>query len=78
MGFCPIVFLFPTAENNLISSHILYHLNTGGVSLRSQDLIVTCSYTEDNNSLEEIIESSFRAFLKKELQDVTKWMCKRV
>ncbi len=46
--------------------------------MRSQDLIVTCSYTEDNNALEEIIESSFRAFLKKELQDVAKWVCKRV
>lgn len=76
--FGPIAFLLPPAASNPFSSHMLYHLNSGGVFLKSANLVVTCSYTENNNFLKEIIENSFKAFLKKELQNVPKWMCKRV
>ena len=71
-------FLFPTAASGYNSLHMLYHLRSGGVSLKSQNLTVICSFTEETCSLMEIIQSSFQSFLKKELQDVAKWGCKTV
>ena len=78
MSYWPIAFLLPAAASSRDPPHMLYHLKPGGVSVRSQSLIVTCSYTEEKRSLMEIIQSSFQTFLLKELQDVAKWRCKRV
>lgn len=77
MSLWAIAFLLPAAASGRDPPHMLYHLKLGGVSVRSQNLIATCSYTEEERSLVEIIQSSFQSFLKKELQDVAQWGCKR-
>lgn len=39
---------------------------------------VICSYTKEDLDITQIIQNSFKLFLKKELQDVVKWGCKTV
>ncbi len=46
--------------------------------MKFKNLTVSCSYTEEADSLTEMIQSSFKSFLKKELQDVAKWRSKIV
>jgi hypothetical protein len=78
MSRWPIAFLFATMARRYNSQHMLYHLKLGGVSLKSKDLTVICYFAEETCSLVEIIQSSFKYFLKKELQDVAKWGRKAV
>ena len=40
--------------------------------MKSQDLIVLCHWAEGEASIARIIQSSFAAYLKKELQNVKK------
>ena len=52
--------------------------NRGGVFLKPKNPVVICSYTTEDLNIAEIIQNSFKLFLKKELQDVVKWGCKTV
>lgn len=70
MGRRPIAFLLSPAANSGHSAHMLYHLKPGGVRLKSKKPAVICAYAAENPALIEIIQSSFRYFLKKELQSV--------
>ena len=40
--------------------------------MKSQELTVLCQYSNEETSITRIIQSSFAAFLKKELQNVEK------
>ena len=40
--------------------------------MKPQELTVLCQYSEEKTSIIQIIQSSFAAFLKKELQNVEK------
>jgi len=44
----------------------------GGGSVKTQELILTCRYSDEAQSIAQIIQSSFDSFLKKELQNVEK------
>lgn len=58
--------------------HMLYHLETGGFPMKVQDLILTCRYSEEEQTAAQIIERSFDTFLRKELQNVAKYPCASV
>ena len=51
---------------------MLYHTKLGGVSVKSQELVLTCHYSEGKDVAIQIIQSSFDTFLRKELQNVEK------
>lgn len=40
-----------------------------------QNLILTCRYSEEEQTAAQIIERSFNTFLRKELQNVAKYPC---
>lgn len=40
-----------------------------------QNLILTCRYSEEEQTAAQIIERSFGTFLRKELQNVAKYLC---
>lgn len=42
--------------------------------MKSQDLTIWCSCSEEGTSIDQIIQSSFAAFLKKELQNVENYL----
>lgn len=46
--------------------------------MKPKNPVVICSYTTEDLNIAEIIQNSFKLFLKKELQDVVKWGCKTV
>lgn len=48
---------------------MIYYSNPGGVCLKSGKLTVLCSCAEEGRPLEEMIQSSFLAFIKKELRN---------
>lgn len=43
--------------------------------MKVQDLILTCRYSEEEQTAAQIIERSFNTFLRKELQNVAKYPC---
>ena len=43
--------------------------------MKTQEFVLTCSYSEDETCIVQIIQSSFGAFLKKELQNLEKLLC---
>lgn len=43
--------------------------------MKKQKLMLTCRYSEEEQTVAQIIESSFAAFLKKKLQYVAKHLC---
>ena len=43
--------------------------------MKTQELILTCQYSETDQSVARIIKHSFDIFLKKELQNVAKCLC---
>lgn len=53
---------------------MLYHLETGGFPMNVQSLILTCRYSEEEQTAAQIIERSFGIFLRKELQYVAKYL----
>ena len=46
--------------------------------MKMQELMLTCRYSKDEQTVAQIIESSFETFLKKELQYVAKYLCSSV
>ena len=42
--------------------------------MKPQELIILCHYSEGGDSIIQIIQSSFDTFLKKELQNVEKYL----
>ena len=50
--------------------NIVYHLESGGVSLKPQELAVTALCTKDAPNVQQIILNSLELFLKKELHNV--------
>ena len=45
-----------------------------GILMKPQELTILCHYTEEGDSIIQIIQSSFDTFLKKELQNVEKYL----
>lgn len=41
--------------------------------MKAQKLILICRYSTDEQSIAQIIQSSFDVFLKKELQNITRY-----
>lgn len=52
--------------------HMLYHLKSGGVPMKTQELALVCRYSEEGHDIAQIIQASFDIFLRKELQNVEK------
>ena len=71
-------FLESVTVNMRDVQHIFYYPKSGGVFLETKKPEVICSYTKEDLDITEIIQNSFKLFLKKELQDVVKWGCKTV
>lgn len=46
--------------------------------MKAQEIMMTCYYTEEEISVAQIIQDSFEIFLKKELQNVEKYLCATV
>ena len=46
--------------------------------MKMQELMLTCRYSKDGQTVAQIIESSFEAFLKKELQYAAEHLCPSV
>ena len=43
--------------------------------MKTQELVLTCRYFEEERTIAQIIQNSFDIFLKKELQNVEKQPC---
>lgn len=43
--------------------------------MKTQELILTCQYSEREQTVTQIIQNSFDTFLKKEFQNVAKHLC---
>lgn len=46
--------------------------------MKTRELLSTCRYSEEEQTAAQITQSSFDAFLKKELQNVEKYLCAAV
>lgn len=46
--------------------------------MKVKNLILTCRYSEEGQTAAQIIEHSFDTFLRKELQNVAKYLCASV
>ena len=46
--------------------------------MKPQELTVSCRYTEGDAGILQIVQSSFNAFLRKELQNAAKYLCPSV
>ena len=46
--------------------------------MKMHELVVTCCYSTKEKDIVQIIQSSFDTFLKKELQNVAKYLCTNV
>jgi len=68
----PSSFFCPQAAIIRHDRHIFYQFKLGGGSMKTQELILTCRYSDEAQSISKIIQSSFDSFLKKELQNVEK------
>lgn len=60
-----------SSSSLLFFRHMFYHLKPGGVSLKPQEPVLICLYSEEKRA-DEIILRSFDIFLKRELQNVAK------
>ena len=43
--------------------------------MKTQEIVLICRYTEEEICIAQIIWDSFEIFLKKELQNVEKYLC---
>ena len=43
--------------------------------MKSQELLINCFYTDDGESLQDLINSSFIAFLKREIEKFASCKC---
>lgn len=78
MGCVLIAFVLPNAANRTIRPHIVYQFELGGVPLKTQEIVLICRYTKEEIRIAQIIMDSFEIFLKKELQNVEKYLCATV
>ena len=62
----PSLFLYPKASVHTFP-HSLYHIKRR-CPMKAQELIVNCYYTNDGANIQDIVSSSFTAFLKKEIE----------
>lgn len=46
--------------------------------MKTQEVVLICRYTEEEISIVQIIQRSFDIFLRKELQNVAKYLCASV
>lgn len=46
--------------------------------MKTQEIMLTCHYTGEEICIAQIIRDSFEIFLKKELQNVEKYLCATV
>lgn len=46
--------------------------------MKAQEIVLTCRYSEEGNSIARIIQTSFDIFLRKELQNAAKYLCASV
>lgn len=58
--------------------HIVYQSESGGVPLKTREIMLICHYAKEEISIAQIIQTSFDIFLRKELQNVTKTLCSNV
>lgn len=78
MGCVLIAFVLPETANTTCRPHIVYQFESGGVPLKTQEIVLICHYTKEKISIAQIIRDSFEIFLKKELQNVEKYLCATV
>jgi len=62
----PSLFLCPKASVHTFP-HSLYHVKRRCL-MKAQELIVSCYYTNDGATIQDIVSSSFTTFLKKEIE----------
>jgi len=74
MGCVLIAFVLPETANGTIRPHIVYQFELGGVPLKTQKIMLACRYTKEEICIAQIIQDSFEIFLKKELQNVEKYL----
>ena len=58
--------------------HIVYQSESGGVPLKTREIMLICHYAKEEISIAQIIQTSFDIFLRKELQNVAKTLCSNV
>ena len=78
MGCVLIAFVLPETANRACHPHIGYQFELGGVPLKTQEIISICRYAKEEIRIAQIIQNSFEIFLKKELQNVEKYLCATV
>ena len=78
MGCMLIAFVLPETANRTFRPHIVYQFELGGVPLKTQEIALLCRYTKEEICIAQIIRDSFEIFLKKELQNVEKYLCATV
>lgn len=78
MGCALIAFVLPKPANRTCRPHIVYQFELGGVPLKTQEIALICRYTKEEICIAQIIRDSFEIFLKKELQNVEKYLCATV
>lgn len=60
------------------SLHMFYHPKTGGVPLNTREITLVCRYAKEEISIAQLVQTSFDIFLRKELQNVAKYLCASV
>lgn len=50
------------------------HLKSGGAFVKTREFIWTYDYSEEETDAAQIIQNSFKAFLKKELQRISEYV----